>query len=138
MEVTECGAASLGMILAYYGKYVPLEQLRSDCGVSRNGSKASLIIKAAKSYGLEAKGFRVLTDQLDNFETPMILFWNFNHFLVYEGHSRNKKYYYLNDPAVGPLTVDRETFEKSYTGVALTFAPGENFCKSGSSFSGDA
>ena len=135
MEVTECGAASLGMILAYYGKYVPLEQLRSDCGVSRNGSKASLIVKAAKSYGLEAKGFRVLADKLDAFETPMILFWNFNHFLVYEGHSRNKKYYYLNDPAAGPLTVDRETFEKSYTGVALTFAPGENFSKSGSKFS---
>ena len=135
MEVTECGAASLGMILAYYGKYIPLEQLRSDCGVTRNGSKASLIVKAAKSYGLEAKGFRVLADQLDSFDAPMILFWNFNHFLVYEGHSRNKKYYYLNDPAVGPLTVDRETFEKSYTGVALTFAPGENFRKSGSKFS---
>ena len=135
MEVTECGAASLGMILAYYEKYVPLEQLRSDCGVSRNGSKASLIVKAAQSYGLEAKGFRVLTDQLDNFDAPMILFWNFNHFLVYEGHSRNKKYYYLNDPATGPLTVDRETFEKSYTGVALTFAPGKDFKKSGSKFS---
>ena len=135
MEVTECGAASLGMILAYYEKYVPLEQLRSDCGVSRNGSKASLIVKAALSYGLEAKGFRVLTDQLDNFDAPMILFWNFNHFLVYEGHSRNKKYYYLNDPATGPLTVDRETFEKSYTGVALTFAPGKDFKKSGSKFS---
>ena len=101
MEVTECGAASLGMILAYYGKYIPLEQLRSDCGVSRNGSKASLIVKAAKSYGLNAKGFRVLTDQLDSFDAPMILFWNFNHFLVYEGHSSNKKYYYLNAPAAG-------------------------------------
>ena len=134
MEVTECGAASLGMILAYYGKYVPLEQLRSDCGVSRNGSKASLIIKAARSYGLEAKGFRALIDQLDNFENPMILFWNFNHFLVYEGHSRNKKYYYLNDPAAGPVTVDRETFEKSYTGVVLTFAPGADFVPSGSKF----
>ena len=135
MEVTECGAASLGMILAYYGKYIPLEQLRSDCGVSRNGSKASFIVKAAKSYGLEAKGFRALADQLDSFNAPMILFWNFNHFLVYEGHSRNKKYYYLNDPAVGPLTVDRDTFEKSYTGVVLTFSPGENFHKSGSKFS---
>ena len=135
MEVTECGAASLGMILAYYGKYIPLEQLRSDCGVTRNGSKASLIVKAAKSYGLEAKGFRVLADQLDSFDAPMILFWNFCHFLVYEGHSRNKKYYYLNDPAVGPLTVDRDTFEKSYTGVALTFAPGKDFRKSGSKFS---
>ncbi len=135
MEVTECGAASLGMILAYYGKYVPLEQLRSDCGVSRNGSKASLIVKAAQSYGLEAKGFRVLTDQLDNFDAPMILFWNFNHFLVYEGRSRNKKYYYLNDPATDSLTVDRETFERSYTGVALTSSPGDNFKKGGSKFS---
>lgn len=135
MEVTECGAASLGMILAYYGKYVPLEQLRSDCGVSRNGSKASLIIKAAMSYGMEAKGFRVLTDQLDKFNCPMIIFWNFEHFLVYEGHSRNKKFYYLNDPAVGPVVVDRETFENSYTGIAMTFEPGENFKKSGKKFS---
>lgn len=135
MEVTECGAASLGMILAYYGKYVPLEQLRSDCGVSRNGSKASLIVQAARSYGLEAKGFRILTDQLDTMKGPMILFWNFEHFVVYEGHSIGKKYYYLNDPAVGPVTVDRETFEKSYTGVALTFAPGKDFKKSGRKFS---
>ena len=134
MEVTECGAAALGMILAYYGKYVPLEQLRSDCGVTRNGSKASLIVKAARSYGLEAKGFRALIDQLDNFAAPMILFWNFTHFLVYEGHSRNKKHYYLNDPAVGPVTVDRETFEKSYTGVVLTFEPVENFTPSGTKF----
>lgn len=135
MEVTECGAASLGMILAYYGKFIPLEQLRSDCGVSRNGSKASLIVQAARSYGLEAKGFRILTDQLDTLKGPMILFWDFEHFLVYEGHSFRKKYYYLNDPAVGPVTVDRETFEKSYTGVALTFSPGRDFKKSGKKFS---
>lgn len=134
MEVTECGAASLGMILAYYGKFVPLEKLRNDCGVSRNGSNAGMILRAARFYGLEAKGFRALTDSLDQFDAPMILFWNFQHFVVYEGHSLNKKYYYLNDPAVGPLTVDRETFENSYTGVALTFKPGPEFVKSGKPF----
>ena len=82
MEATECGAASLGMILAYYGRYEPLEKLRAECGVSRNGSKASLILKAARGYHLDAKGYRVLTEHLDELEGPLILFWNFEHFVV--------------------------------------------------------
>ena len=131
MEATECGAASLGMILGYYGRYEPLEKLRGDCGVSRNGSKASLILKAARGYGLEARGFRVLTGQLDELQTPLILFWEFEHFLVYEGHSRNGRYFYLNDPASGPRTVEREQFENSYTGVALEFKKTPEFHKGG-------
>lgn len=131
MEATECGAASLGMILGYYGRYEPLEKLRGDCGVSRNGSKASLILKAARGYGLEARGFRVLTGQLDELQTPLILFWEFEHFLVYEGHSRNGRYFYLNDPASGPRTVEREQFENSYTGVALEFKKTPEFRKGG-------
>lgn len=131
MEATECGAASLGMILGYYGRYEPLEKLRGDCGVSRNGSKASLILKAARGYGLEARGFRVLTGQLDELQTPLILFWEFEHFLVYEGHSRNGLYFYLNDPASGPRTVEREQFENSYTGVALEFKKTPEFRKGG-------
>ena len=114
MEATECGAASLAMILAYYGRWVPLEKLRTECGVSRNGSKASRVLAAARAYGLEARGFRVLTDALDKLQGPLILFWNFEHFLVYEGRSRDGKYFYLNDPGVGPRTVERELFEKSY------------------------
>lgn len=131
MEITECGAACLSMILGYYGRYEPLEKLREDCGVSRNGSKASLILRAARQYGLEAQGFRVLTPDLDELRTPMILFWNFEHFVVYEGRSRNGKYFYLNDPACGPVTVDRDTFERSYTGVALEFRKGAQFRKGG-------
>lgn len=131
MEVTECGAACLSMILAYYGRYEPLEKLREACGVSRNGSKASLVLRAARSFGLEAQGYRVLMPDLDQLRTPMILFWNFEHFVVYEGRSWNGKYFYLNDPAAGPVVVDRETFENSYTGVALEFCKGKDFKKGG-------
>lgn len=134
MEATECGAACLGMILAYYGRYEPLEKLRSACGVSRNGSKASLIVRAARNFGLEAAGYRVLTEDLERLQVPMILFWNFNHFVVYEGHSRDGQTFWLNDPATGPRSVTREAFEKAYTGVALTFAPGPDFRKEGRPF----
>ena len=131
MEATECGAAALGMVLAYHGRYEPLEKLREQCGVSRNGSKASLVLKAAREYNLDAQGYRVLADQLDSLEKPLILFWNFDHFLVYEGRCAKGKYFYLNDPATGPRTVDRELFEKSYTGVALEFKPTPGFVKAG-------
>lgn len=134
MEATECGAACLAMVLGYHGRFEPLEVLRDACGVSRNGSRASLILRAAREYGLEARGFRVLADRLDDFDAPMILFWNFEHFVVYEGRSRDGTKYYLNDPATGPRTVDREEFEGSYTGVALVFSPGENFRKGGKPF----
>ncbi|MDL2216447.1 ATP-binding cassette domain-containing protein [Desulfovibrio sp. OttesenSCG-928-M14] len=131
MEATECGAASLAMILAYHGRYEPLEKLREACGVSRNGSKASLLLKAARDYQLEAQGYRVLANQLDALAKPLVLFWNFNHFLVYEGRNRKGDLFFLNDPATGPRTVDRELFEKSYTGVALEFKPKANFIKQG-------
>jgi NHLM bacteriocin system ABC transporter peptidase/ATP-binding protein len=131
MEATECGAAALGMVLAYYGRFEPLEKLREACGVSRNGSKASLILKAARDYHLEGHGYQMLINDLDQLQTPLILFWTFDHFLVYEGRSADGKYFFLNDPAVGPRTVDRELFEKSYTGVALEFTPADGFVKSG-------
>lgn len=129
MEAVECGAASLGMILGYYGKYVPLEELRYECGVSRDGSNALNVIKAAKHYGLNAKGLRMNLEQLDQFNKPVIIFWGFYHFVVLEGIK--KGFYYLNDPAMGHRKCSREEFEKNFTGIILTFEPSETFEKLG-------
>lgn len=126
MEALECGAASLTMILAYYGKWVPLEQVRADCGVSRDGSNAKNVLKAARSYGLTAKGYRYEPEDLKkNGKFPCIVHWNFNHFLVLNGFKGNKAY--LNDPAKGNYSVSMETFDKSFTGICLIFEPGEDF-----------
>lgn len=126
MEALECGAASLTMILAYYGKWIPLEQVRADCGVSRDGSNAKNILKAARSYGLVAKGYRYEPEGLkENGKFPCIIHWNFNHFVVLDGFKGSKAY--LNDPAKGSYSVPMEIFDKSFTGICLMFDPAENF-----------
>ncbi len=125
MEALECGAASLCMVLAFYGKWLPLEQVRADCGVSRDGSNARNIIKAARSYQLKASGHRMEPSGLQSLNAPAILHWNFNHFVVFCGFRKNQAV--INDPARGRIEVDQEEFNKAFTGIVLRFEKDENF-----------
>lgn len=125
MEVVECGAACLAMILAYYKKYVPLEQLRIECGVARDGVRASNIVKAAKKLGMQAKGYRKEPEALANIKPPVIIHWNFNHFVIFEGFHNRKAY--INDPSYGRRSLSMEEFDLAFTGVVLTFTPTEEF-----------
>ena len=133
MEATECGAAALAMILAHYGLWIPLEKLRAECGVNRDGSKASCVIRAARNRKCEADGYRWTLDDLLKLVSediyPLIIHWEFNHFVVLEGIKNGRAY--LNDPAMGRRTVPLEEFRTSYTGVALYIRPGKDFKKEG-------
>lgn len=130
LEALECGAASLAMVLAYYNKWIPLEQIRADCGVSRDGSNAKNILKAARHYGLEAAGFRMEPEVLkEQGQFPCIIHWNFNHFVVLNGFKGNKAY--LNDPARGSCAVSMEEFDEAFTGITIMMEPSDSFVPSG-------
>lgn len=129
MESVECGAASLSIMLSHFGKYIPLEELRITCGVSRDGSNALNLLKAAETYDLTGNGYRLELEELYEIDEPVILFWEFNHFLVLEGFCREGVY--LNDPAVGPRMVTYEEFDEGFIGIVLAFEPTEDFTPSG-------
>ena len=129
MEAVECGAASLAMILAHYGKWLPLEKVRQECGVNRDGSNAKNILRAARKLGMEGKGRFVPADELKEQGFPLIIHWEFNHFVVLEGIKNEIAY--LNDPALGRRTVPFKEFSSSYTGITLVLKPGQNFQREG-------
>lgn len=129
MEATECGAASLTMILAYYGLWQPLEKVRYECGVSRDGSSLANIYKAAIRYGLQPKAFKIEPDGISTLHLPLICHWEFNHFIVVTGYSRN--HVYVNDPGRGKVRLSREEFDRGMTGVVMTMQPGPDFKRGG-------
>lgn len=130
MEALECGAACLTMIMAYWGKWVPLEQVREACGVSRDGARAINVVKAARDYGFEATGYRFEPEDLEgNMLFPCIIHWDMVHFVVLRGMHDGKAY--ITDPAKGNYTVSMEEFDKSFTGIVMAFEPGENFVADG-------
>ncbi|MYD79764.1 MAG: ATP-binding cassette domain-containing protein [Gammaproteobacteria bacterium] len=125
MHATECGAACLGSVLGYFDRWVPLTELREKCEVSRDGSSAASIKRAASHYGLECKGLSLQAEQLKKLDLPLILFWQFSHFVVLEGYS--DRHFHINDPATGRRTISSDEFAKHYSSIALQFSPGDDF-----------
>ncbi len=126
MEALECGAAALAMVMAYYGKWVPLEQVRVDCGVSRDGSKAKNIYLAAEHYGFDVEAFRMSPKGIrERAQFPCIIHWNLDHFVVLDGF--RGKHAYLNDPARGEVKVTDEEFDESFTGIVIVPTPSASF-----------
>jgi ABC-type bacteriocin/lantibiotic exporter with double-glycine peptidase domain len=121
MEYAECGAACLAIIMATYNHFIPLDKLREECGISRDGSKAANLIKAAEKHGFEAGGYKIDLSELSNVEFPVIAHWEFNHFIVIEGLGSEE--IFINDPATGPRSIPFDEFSKSFTGVIIRVSP---------------
>jgi len=130
IEPLECGSVALGIVLAHYGRWVSLEELRAACGVSRNGSQAANLLQAARSYGLVAQAFKAEPHQLSRLFPPLVLHWNFSHFVVFEGFTRKGRAR-INDPAMGRRTISAAELDESMTGVVLSFRPGPGFKRRG-------
>jgi NHLM bacteriocin system ABC transporter peptidase/ATP-binding protein len=128
-EESECGSTSLGIVLAYFGRWVAQEELRKECAVNRDGCDAADIARAARKFGLTAQGWRKEPEQLHSLKKPLIIFWEFNHFLVLEGCHRGR--YFVNDPANGHYVISEEEFDAGFTGVALSLEPGPDFTAGG-------
>ncbi len=124
-DPAECGAISLGIVLAFFGRWVPIEELRAACDVTRDGCDGVDLLRAARHFGLKPQGWRKEPHQLHAMRMPLILFWDFSHFLVLEGHARGR--YYVNDPDSGRRTINEDEFDKGFTGVAVSFEPGPDF-----------
>lgn len=129
MEMVECGAVCLSIIMAYFGRFISLEQMRVDCGVSRDGCKASNLIRAAELHGFEAEGYRIGVDDFDSMNLPFIAYWHFNHFVVIEGYSDT--HIYFNDPAYGHRIMAIKDFAKEYSGIAIEVTPTNKFTPQG-------
>ena len=126
MENVECGAASLAMIMRYYGKNsLSLEQLRLDCHVSRDGVTAKGIKDASEKYGLKCRVLKADPDNIKTLSMPVIIHWNMSHFVVLTGFWGNN--YYLNDPALGRTKVSRDEFNDSFTGIVMSFEKTDKF-----------
>lgn len=131
MEAAECGAACLSMVLGGFGRWLPLETLREQCNVSRDGVSASTLLRVARAQGLVAEGYGAPADQLHELDGPLILFWNYNHFVVLEGFDRHGRARIL-DPGMGRRLLGADELEEGYSGIALQLIPGPGFERSGS------
>ena len=125
MEAVECGAASLAMVMAYHGHHAPLSEVRQACGVSRDGATARNIVVAARTYGLVPSARRLEPADLAAFDGPAILHWEMNHFVVLERWTPERVV--ILDPAEGRRIVTPESFDGSFTGIAIEFSRGASF-----------